>query len=50
VALTEGLPLEVVQVIGAHSFEGDLLKRTPEAVIVHYMDFTYAEVALSSIW
>jgi putative nucleotidyltransferase with HDIG domain len=46
VAIKEGLPLDVVHIIAAHSVEGDLLKRTPEAAIVHYMDFAYAEVAL----
>jgi putative nucleotidyltransferase with HDIG domain len=46
VATQEGLPLEVVHIIAAHSVEGDLLKRTPEAAIVHYMDFAYAEIVL----
>jgi putative nucleotidyltransferase with HDIG domain len=34
-----GLPAEVLHIIGTHSKEGDPYKRTPEAVILHYADF-----------
>ncbi len=33
------LPPEVLHIIGAHSKEGDLGKRTVEAIIVHHADF-----------
>jgi putative nucleotidyltransferase with HDIG domain len=46
VAAKVDLPLEVIHIIAAHSLEGDLIKRTPEAAIVHYMDFACAEVTL----
>jgi putative nucleotidyltransferase with HDIG domain len=46
IAIKEDLPLEVVHIISAHSAEGDLIKRTTEAAIVHYMDQAYAEVIL----
>jgi putative nucleotidyltransferase with HDIG domain len=46
IATKEDLPLEVIHIIGMHSLEGDLIKRSPEAAIVHYMDFAYAEFAL----
>jgi len=42
----EDLPLEVIHIIGMHSHEGDLKKRTPEAAIVHYMDLGCAEFLL----
>jgi putative nucleotidyltransferase with HDIG domain len=34
-----GLPLEVIHIIAAHSTEGEKLKRTPEAIIIHHCDF-----------
>ena len=34
-----GLPAEVLHIIGTHSKEGDPYKRTPEAIILHYADF-----------
>jgi len=46
IAIQEDLPIEVVHIISAHSAEGDLIKRTVEAAIVHYMDQAYAEVIL----
>jgi putative nucleotidyltransferase with HDIG domain len=46
IAAREDLPLEVIHIIGMHSLEGDLTKRTPEAAIVHYMDFASADVSL----
>jgi putative nucleotidyltransferase with HDIG domain len=41
VALAEqcGLPPEVCHIIAAHAHEGDLVKRTTEAYIVHHADF-----------
>jgi putative nucleotidyltransferase with HDIG domain len=34
-----GLPPEVCHIIAAHAHEGDLVKRTTEAYIVHHTDF-----------
>lgn len=34
-----GLPPEVCHIIAAHATEGDLIKRTTEAYIVHHADF-----------
>jgi len=34
-----GLPPEVLHIIGTHSKEGDLGKRTVESIIVHHADF-----------
>jgi len=34
-----GLPAEVCHIIAAHAHEGDLVKRTTEAYIVHHADF-----------
>lgn len=34
-----GVPVEVCHVIAAHAGEGDQLKRTTEAIIVHHADF-----------
>ncbi|UCC89656.1 MAG: HDIG domain-containing protein [Anaerolineales bacterium] len=34
-----GVPAEVCHVIAAHAAEGDLVKRTTEAYIVHHADF-----------
>jgi putative nucleotidyltransferase with HDIG domain len=45
-AAREDLPLEVLHIIGTHSLEGELIKRTPEAAIVHHMDFAIADFAL----
>ncbi|MBU1660229.1 MAG: HDIG domain-containing protein [Chloroflexi bacterium] len=41
VALAEGcgVPAEVCHIIAAHAGEGDLIKRTTEAYIVHHADF-----------
>lgn len=41
VALAEecGIPPEVCHIIAAHANEGDLVKRTTEAYIVHHVDF-----------
>jgi putative nucleotidyltransferase with HDIG domain len=45
-ATKEDLPLEVIHIIETHSLEGELVKRSPEAAVVHYMDFAYAETVL----
>lgn len=34
-----GLPPEVCHIIAAHAHEGDLIKRTTEAYLVHHADF-----------
>lgn len=34
-----GLPPEVCHIIAAHAHEGDLIKRTTEAYLVHHVDF-----------
>jgi putative nucleotidyltransferase with HDIG domain len=34
-----GIPPEVCHIIAAHAGEGDLIKRSPEAYIVHHADF-----------
>ena len=38
-ALESGVPEEVCHIIAAHAAEGDLVKRTTEAYIVHHADF-----------
>ena len=38
-----GLPPEVVHIVAVHSKEGDTSKRTPEAIILHHMDFVNFE-------
>lgn len=38
-AETCGVPAEVCHIIAAHAHEGDLVKRTTEAYIVHHADF-----------
>ncbi len=39
IAYAEGLPPEVVHIIGGHSHEGGHAPRTPEGAIVHHADF-----------
>lgn len=34
-----GIPPEVIHIIASHAHEGDLIKRTTEAYIVHHADF-----------
>ncbi|UCG52080.1 MAG: HDIG domain-containing protein [Candidatus Latescibacterota bacterium] len=38
-AMSCGVPDEVCHIIAAHAGEGDLVKRTTEAIIVHHADF-----------
>jgi len=45
--ISEGLPYEIAHICLAHSSEGDKLKRTPEAWIVHYSDFMCFELVKS---
>jgi len=37
------LPPEVIHIVAVHSKEGDTSKRTPEAIILHHMDFVNFE-------
>ncbi|MHB9092574.1 MAG: HD domain-containing protein, partial [Chloroflexota bacterium] len=41
VALSVGLPEEVAHTAGAHSGEGELIKRSLENTLVHYADHAY---------
>ena len=43
VAMRFGVPDEICHMIAAHSKEGDLGKRTTEAIIVHHADFVSYE-------
>lgn len=38
-AMECGVPDKVLHIIAAHAGEGDMVKRTPEAYIVHHTDF-----------
>ena len=38
-ALDAGLPIEVAHIVATHSVEGDKVKRSNEAVIIHHCDF-----------
>ncbi len=42
-----GLPDEVIFIIYSHSYEGDKIKRSPEAVIVNHCDFIDFEIKRS---
>lgn len=39
IALAVGLPLEIAQIIGGHSYEGQYVKRTPESTVIHFLDY-----------
>jgi len=43
IAKRNGVPNEILHIIVAHSVEGEALKRTPEAIIVHHSDFVNFE-------
>ena len=43
IAMRFDLPVEIVNIIAAHSKEGEFVKRTPEAIIVHHCDFIHFE-------
>jgi len=38
-ALDAGLPIEVAHIVATHSVEGERVKRSNEAVIIHHCDF-----------
>lgn len=42
-AAEAGLPAEILHLIAAHSKEGDAVKRTHEAIIIHHCDFIHFE-------
>lgn len=44
VALTVGLPEEVVHVVSAHSGEGELLERSLLNLVVHFADYAYWDI------
>jgi putative nucleotidyltransferase with HDIG domain len=44
-----GLPDEVILIIHAHSYEGDKLKRSTEAVIVNHSDFIDFDIKKSLV-
>ena len=44
-----GLPDDIILIIYAHSYEGDKLKRSPEAVIVNHCDFIDFEIKKSMV-
>ena len=39
------LPLDVSHIVIAHSDEGEKIKRTPEAILIHHCDFIDFEIA-----
>jgi putative nucleotidyltransferase with HDIG domain len=39
------LPLEVSHIVISHSDEGEKVKRTPEAIVIHHCDFIDFEIA-----
>ena len=42
-AAEQGMPTEVLHMIAAHAREGDLVKRSKEATILHHADYTSFE-------
>jgi len=39
-----GLPLPIVHIIAAHAGEGNMVSRTPEAILIHHCDMTDFEI------
>jgi putative nucleotidyltransferase with HDIG domain len=39
-----GLPLALVHIIAAHAGEGNMVSRTPEAILIHHCDMTDFEI------
>ena len=39
-----GLPLAIVHIIAAHAGEGNMVSRTPEAILIHHSDMTDFEI------
>jgi putative nucleotidyltransferase with HDIG domain len=48
-AMEAGLPADVVHVIAAHAGEGDLVTRTPEAIVVYHCDLIDFEVTKAKL-
>ncbi len=46
-AVEVGLPVEVAHIIAAHSDEGEKVKRTAEAIVIHHCDFIDFEIEKS---
>jgi putative nucleotidyltransferase with HDIG domain len=44
-AMKFGLPYELVHIIANHSKEGDFVARTPEAILIHHVDFVDFDIA-----
>lgn len=44
ISMKAGLPLEVVHIVGAHSPEGDFLRRSVECTIVYHVDCLWWEI------
>jgi len=44
ICMRAGLPLEIVHIVGAHSPEGDFLKRSVECCIVYHVDCLWWEI------
>lgn len=44
-AMKNELPVEIAHIIGAHSKEGELVERIPEAIIVNHCDFIDFDIA-----
>ncbi|MEO0205995.1 MAG: HD domain-containing protein [candidate division WOR-3 bacterium] len=42
--LEAGLPLEIAHIVVAHSEEGERVKRSPEAILIHHCDFIDFEI------
>lgn len=47
IALQFDFPAEVAHIISAHSKEGDMVSRTPEAIIIHHCDFIDFDIVKS---
>ncbi|MEW5936308.1 MAG: HDIG domain-containing metalloprotein [Candidatus Thermoplasmatota archaeon] len=43
-AMIVGMPDEMVHIIAAHSKEGEMVERIPEAVLIHHCDFIDFEI------
>jgi putative nucleotidyltransferase with HDIG domain len=48
-AIEAGLPADVVHVIAAHAGEGDLVTRTPEAIVVYHCDLIDFEITKAKL-
>jgi putative nucleotidyltransferase with HDIG domain len=44
-AMKFDLPYELVHIIANHSKEGDFVTRTPEAILIHHVDFVDFDIA-----